>query len=52
VIETDSKRVAIFSAEEPTEEEEQIEVHLSINNEWTIVIFDEETIKESERIEN
>lgn len=52
VIETDSKRVAIFSAGEPTEEEEQIEVHLSIDNGWTIVVFDEETMKESERIEN
>jgi hypothetical protein len=50
VIETDSKRVAIFSTKEPTEAAEQIEVHLSIDNGWTIVVFDEETIKESERV--
>ena len=52
VIETDFSRVAIFSTEEPTTEEEHTEVHLSIDNEWTIVVFDEETIKESERVEN
>jgi len=52
VIEIGTKRVAIFSAEEPTEKEEKIEVHLSIGNDWTIVVFDEDTIIASERIEN
>lgn len=52
VIETDSKRVAIFSAKEPAEEEVQIEVYLSIDNGWTIVVFNEDTIKESGRVDN
>lgn len=51
VIETDAKSVAIFSTEEPTEQEEQIEVHLSMDNKWTIVVFDENTIRASERVE-
>ncbi|MFM9949806.1 MAG: hypothetical protein ACKV1O_17855 [Saprospiraceae bacterium] len=50
IIKTRTKTVAIYSAEEPTENEEQFEVSLSIGNSWTIVVFDEETIKISERI--
>ncbi len=52
MIETETKRVAIFSAEEPVEKVEPIDVHLSIGNDWTIVVFDEDTILESERIQN
>lgn len=49
VIETESKSIAIYSSEEPSAEEEKVD--LSISNQWTIVVFDEATISESGRIE-
>lgn len=50
VIKIGKKRVAIFSVEEPTEKEEQVDVHLAIGNEWSIIVFDEETIDLSGRV--
>lgn len=51
VMEIGGKRIAIFSVEEPTEKEDKIKVHLPISNDWTIIVFDEETIRKSDRVE-
>jgi len=52
VFETATNRVVIFSVGEQIENEGKLEVDLSIGNDLAIVVFDEETIKSSERIEN
>jgi len=52
IIETTTSKVAVFSIDEPTESEEQLDINLAIGNDFTVVVFDEEKIKLSDRIEN
>ena len=52
IIETTTSKVAVFSIDEPTESEEQLDINLAIGNDFTVVVFDEEKIKSSNRIES
>jgi hypothetical protein len=49
ILETTSERVAIMAIEEPIESLDEIDIDFSVGNEWTVVVFDEETIASSER---
>ena len=45
IISTENRKFAIYSIDEPLESEEEMEFNLSIGNNWSVIVFDEELMK-------